>query len=278
VIPSSQGFFVKLAAAGVYTTTLSISENAKVSGNSTFLRTATSVSNALKINLTKTGSTDGYSYMGEVRFSEAGNDGKDVMLDIPNFEGSRFSFSMPVENEDMILNTMGSLTETKNIPMNTRFKGAYGTYQFAISGIDAFPAGTNVYMKDNLLGTLQNVTFNPNYTFDVTGSNASVVGRFELIVSPDAVTGTMALVNGVEMNIAPNPTSKGKVTLSVSGFVQGAAKVMITDVLGKVVMTSDLNLVDGNNLRNLDINLASGMYSVKVITATKSVTQKLIVK
>ena len=53
---------------------------------------------------------------------------------------------------------------------------------------------------------------------------------------------------------------------------------MITDVLGKVVMTSDLNLVDGNNLRNLDINLASGMYSVKVITATKSVTQKLIVK
>ena len=278
VIPSSQGFFVKLATAGAYTASLSVNENAKVSGNSTFLRTATSVPNALKINLTKTGATDGYSYMGEVRFSENGHDGKDAMLDIPNFEGNRFSFSMPVDNEEMILNTMGALTENKSVPMNTRFKGAYGTYQFAISGIDALPAGTNVYVKDNLLGTLQNVTFNPNYSFDVTGSNASVVSRFELIVSPDAVTGTMAMVNGVEMNIAPNPTTKGKVTLSVSGFVQGSAKVMITDVLGKVVMTSDLNLVDGNNLRNLDINLASGMYSVKVITATKSVTQKLIVK
>jgi hypothetical protein len=269
---------VKLATAGVYTTTLSISENAKVSGSSTFLRTATSVPNALKLNLSKVGSTDGYSYMGEVRFAENAVDGKDALLDIPNFEGSRFSFSMPVENEEMILNTMGALTETKNIPMNTRFKGAFGTYQFTVSGLDAFPAGTNVYIKDNLLGTLQNVTFNPNYTFDVTGSNASVVGRFELIVSPDAVTGTMAMVNGVEMNIAPNPTSKGKVTLSVTGYVQGSAKVMITDVLGKVVMTSDMNLADGNNQRNLDINLASGMYSVKVITATKSVTQKLIVK
>jgi hypothetical protein len=86
---------------------------------------------------------------------------------------------MPVENEEMILNTMGALTETKNIPMNTRFKGTFGTYQFTISGLDAFPAGTNVYIKDNLLGTLQNVTFNPNYSFEVTGANASVVNRFE---------------------------------------------------------------------------------------------------
>ncbi len=278
VIPSSQGFFVKLATAGAYTATLSVNENAKVSGSSTFLRTATAVPNALKLNLTKVGSVDGYSYMGEVRFTENGTDGKDAMMDIPNFEGNRFSFSMPVDNEDMILNTMGALTETKSIPMNTRFKGTFGSYQFEISGLDAFPAGTNVYIKDNLLGTLQNVTFNPNYSFDVTGANASVESRFELIVSPDAVTGTKAMFNGVEMNIAPNPTSKGKVTLSVSGFVQGAAKVLITDVLGKVVMTTDLNLVDGDNLKNLDINLASGMYSVKVITATKSVSQKLVVR
>lgn len=214
VIPSSQGFFVKLATAGAYTATLSVNENAKVSGSSTFLRTATSVPNALKVNLTKVGSADGYSYMGEVRFTENGTDGKDAMMDIPNFEGNRFSFSMPVDNEEMILNTMGALTETKSIPMNTRFKGTLGTYQFSVSGLDAFPAGTNVYIKDNLLGTLQNVTFNPNYSFDVTGANASVVSRFELVVSPDEVTGTKAMVNGVEMNVSPNPTSKGKVTLS----------------------------------------------------------------
>jgi hypothetical protein len=60
-------------------------------------------------------------------------------------------------------------------------------------------------------------------------------------------------------------------------YVQ-TGKILVSDVLGKVVMTTEMNLSAGNNLKLIDFNLASGLYSVQVVTQKHSVTEKLIIK
>lgn len=278
LIPSGQGFFVKLSTSGVYTTSLSVNETAKVSGSGTFMRNAVSTSNILKIRLEKPSMNGPYSYMGEVRFDANASDGKDSQLDIPNLAGDQFYFSMPVASEQMILNTMGQLTGTKTVPLNTQLMGSSGTYQFVVSNLESFGVEYNIYVRDNFLGTIQNVSFNPVYSFEVDGDNLAMSNRFELVFSADGVTSTELAINGISISLYPNPATGKQIKLSVNGDVKGAGQVVITDLLGKVVLSSALELSNGQNDKMLGINLASGMYTVKVKTATKTVSQKLIVR
>jgi hypothetical protein len=92
------------------------------------------------------------------------------------------------------------------------------------------------------------------------------------------VTGTNANLNGFQIGLYPNPTSENQVTLSIKGNESGKASISIVDVLGKVVSTSEMNLTSGNNQKSLPLDLASGLYTVKITTATKTVSQKLIVR
>jgi hypothetical protein len=277
LIASGQGFFVKLSTPGAYTATLSITENAKASGANSFLRTATSTANTLRMTLEKDGLVD-YNFMNIVRFADDATDGKDLQMDIPNLAGSGFNFTMPVGTEEMVINSLAPLTANKTVPMNSKFNGSYGFHRFVMSGLETFAGNVVVYLKDNWTGTMENISANPVYTFEVTPANISLINRFELLFTPDGLTSSKANLNGVTVSLYPNPATSRQVTLSVNGNVQGAAQVVITDLLGKVVMKSDMNLADGKNQKQLDINLASGVYTVKITTATKSVSQKLIVR
>lgn len=278
LIPSGQGFFVKLQTAGVYTEVLSVTEAAKSSLASTFIRSSVTESNVLKINLERPDLNGSYFYMGEIRFKDEATDGKDMQLDIPDFSAGRFNFSMPVDGEEMLINTLGQLTTTKIVPLNTRFMGSYGTYQFRVSGIETFAAGTTVYMRDNYLGTLQNVTFNPVYTFDVNGGNIGMINRFELVFSPDAITGTKLALNGMEISLYPNPVIGKQVTLSVQGKGNEMGQVVVTDLVGKVVYRSELKIGNGLTKTVIDLDFPAGIYTVQVKSDSKTVSEKLIVR
>ncbi len=277
LIASGQGFFVKLQDAGTYTATLSINESAKSSAANSFIRTATETSNALKINLEKPGMLD-YYYMGEIRFAEGATDGKDSQLDIANLSGSNFFFSMPLGNEQVIINTFAPLAGTKIVPLTTTFRGSTGMHSFVFAGLESFPASTGIFLKDNWNGRFENITLNTTYSFDVNPANAEMSNRFEIVFANDAVTSTNEALKGLGVKIYPNPTNGQQVTLQVSGDLKSAAKILVTDVLGKVVMTTDMNLSANNNRKVIDFNLASGLYSVQVITQDRSVTEKLIIK
>jgi hypothetical protein len=67
--------------------------------------------------------------------------------------------------------------------------------------------------------------------------------------------------------------------VSINGHLQGEGKIVITDLLGKVVQRSSMSLVDGTSQKKISLNsLAAGIYTVQVITSTKSVSQKLVVR
>lgn len=279
LIPSSQGFFVKLQTAGAYTATLSVTENAKSSGAATFMRSNVSDNSVFKIKLERPDLNGAYNYMGEIRFKDGATDGKDTQLDVPTFSAGRFHFTLPVDGEEMLVNTMAPLTETKVVPMNTRFMGSQGSYAFHFAGLETFDAGTNVYLRDNFLGTIQDITNQPVYSFVVNNSNISMINRFELVFSPNSVTATLAAVKGVEMTLFPNPASGNEVMLALKGALSGKGNLLIIDVLGKEVFSGALDLQDGLNQKAINIKgISAGMYTLQVSTPVANFTQKLIIK
>ena len=275
IIASGQGFFVKVQSIGA--AVLSLNENAKSNNANSFLRTSTATANVLKMKLEKVGLAD-YNFMAEVRFNENATDGKDMQLDVPNFAGNNFQFTMPVGNEEMIINSLAPITSSKVVPLKSKFNGSMGMHKFVMSGIESFDANTFIFLRDNWTGTLENISNNQEYSFEVNPSNIGLEDRFELVFTPDGVTGTTANLNGLQIGLYPNPTAENQVMLSIKGNESGKASIYIVDVLGKVVSTSELNLTSGNNSKLISLDLASGLYTVKITTATKTVSQKLIVR
>lgn len=281
VIPSSQAFFVKLNAAGTYTTTLSVTEAAKITTtNGQFVRTAVNA-DQVRIRMTKD-AVSNYRYDGMIRFNDAATFGFDMNMDLDALSGDNFEFHLVGENnEELLLNSVPVPAESKVIPVRTQYAGNTGAFRFSFLEISSLSNGVSIYLKDNFLGTLTNVNDMPEYAFDVNnadGSNAS--DRFELVLVPSSVTGTAKLVNATGFGVYPNPSSSnGKVTLAVKGTQTGTASVVVVDMVGKEVFRSTMQVEAGEvSETTVDLGLASGVYTVKVLAGPKTYTEKLVVR
>lgn len=281
VIPSSQAFFVKLNAAGTYTTTLSVTEAAKITtSNGQFVRTAVNA-DQVRIRMTKD-AVSNYRYDGMIRFNDAATFGFDMNMDLDALSGDNFDFHLVGDNsEALLLNTVPVPAESKVIPVRTNYAGNSGAFRFSFLEISSLSNGVTIYLKDNFLGTLTNVNDASEYAFDVNstdGSNTS--DRFELVIVPSSVTGTAKLVNATGFGVYPNPSSSnGKVTLAVKGSTTGTASVVVVDMVGKEVFRSTMEVAAGEvSEKTVDLGLASGVYTVKVSSGAKTYTEKLVVR
>ncbi|MFT7157168.1 MAG: hypothetical protein ACI8Q1_002185 [Parvicella sp.] len=76
--------------------------------------------------------------------------------------------------------------------------------------------------------------------------------------------------------MAPNPSSS-IVSIQFQNEVSGSTEVTILDAMGKLVASKEF--ANSNSKLDIDVsNLASGIYSVKVVTAKGATTEQLIVK
>jgi len=282
IIPSSQASFVKLSTSGTYTANLAINENAKfVSGNGSFVRTAVA-HDQVRIRLKKQSNLN-YTFDAMVRFDANSTYGFDQHLDADALSGYGFDFSLVGDNgEKLVLNTVPLPSESKVIPMSMNYRGQLGTYKLEFLETESIVNGAETYLRDNYLGTLTSVNSTSQYTFDVSANDpSSASDRFELVVSPYAVTGVSKLINSNGLGIYPNPAgTTAKVTLAVAGAKGTKASIVVVDVLGKVVYTENMEISQSTYLseKNLDFGFAAGVYTVKVITEGKTFTDKLIVR
>ncbi|MDX9799650.1 MAG: T9SS type A sorting domain-containing protein, partial [Bacteroidales bacterium] len=86
-------------------------------------------------------------------------------------------------------------------------------------------------------------------------------------------------VEGSEISIMmyPNPTSN-QTNLIVNG-VSGDAKIIISDMQGRILNTTNVKAANGVIEQTIDVsNLAKGVYYVRIQNNQLSRTQKLIVK
>lgn len=278
VIPSSQAFFVRLTSGTGGS--MSVTESAKIGTSGAFLRTSEVYPNRLRINLNKVNQGGQYFYSGIVQFKDEATDGYDMDFDFSNMGSQNYSFSFPVDNNELLFNSMGALTEQKVVPINTWFMGQTGTYSFSFEDLSSFDAGVEVFLRDKYNNTIQNITTNSTVTFEVSSGSIGMADRFELVFNPSAVTDVKGLGSGQFFGIRPNPGSgASKVVFSVSGVNDIDGVINIVDMVGKVVFTSKMDLISGKlSEKEFVLGLPAGVYTVKFNSRQSAFMEKLVIR
>lgn len=139
-----------------------------------------------------------------------------------------------------------------------------GSSEISTSYLDNLEDGYSILLYDKFEKTLSNIKTSA-YKFDVTSDSLSKGNRFELITINSGTLGTTDNTINDGISIYPN-TFTNKLTVVSSQQVQN---VQIFDILGNIV-------VNVNNTKDVYLDVASGVYFVKVSSGGKTVTQKII--
>jgi hypothetical protein len=281
-IPSSQAFWVRLDPTGAsYTRNWSITEAAKSVPQGTFVRTATDVSK-LTIQLTKPELDGLYGFQAIVRFSEEGNEGYRFNEDVTAMAGEKFSFHMPVDGHNVVLNTLPSVVGTKIVPLSVSYLGETGSYLYKFSDVQTLGTATQVYLHDKFLNVMVDLRATDSYQFAVgTDAASRDRARFELIFAAETVTSTGLAGQSSGLVVYPNPTEIGGNTkFLLSGFGGTRARIIVADASGKVVL-EDFATLSANGVVSEYVfkqEVPAGVYSVRVTGAEKAISTKFVVK
>ena len=242
-IASSQSFFVKATGA----TNLTFKESFKNTGanSGSFLRTTTEALEFLKFRVSQNNLWDESA----VLFYPGSTNGVDN-FDALNLSGSAVDVAAVMDNgTNAAINVLPEIGDQRIIPLKVQTP-TNGTASFSFEGINQFPLGVQIYLKDDEMGILQNLRTNPAYAFQ--GNSAQAFNRFSLIFIGDAVTAGANVIPQSKWSLYPNPAM-------LEVFVQSpnAANARLMNALGQQVM--QIALQAGQNRIDLR-SLPRGMY------------------
>ena len=271
-IYSGQAFFAKVTAAQSVSFLESHKTVASGANRGSFLRTG-SEANRIYMTLTGNGATDNAM----IGFRSDATLGYDNALDAYKLTGNGVNLStVPATGLSLAANFMPELTATQVIPVRTSVTGT-GTFTLSFRNIESLDAGLVVYLRDNFLGTLTDLSQRPVYTFAVTSNPATERGRFELVTGPASVTSVAAGVSS-NLSVYPNPTA-GAFYLTASGLKGSQAQVTVIAADGRMVYNSSFNVnSQGRAELPVQTQLAAGVYTVRMVSAGQTLTQKLVVE
>ncbi len=131
------------------------------------------------------------------------------------------------------------------------------------------PVGYKVYLEDRLNNTFTRLDeANTNYKVNLSPGNTE--GRFFLHTNSGALSTDSELLNSVSI-YKSNAT-----TLRIVGLSQGEARVELFNILGKQVMTSNLNTT---GVKEITLpNLATGVYIVQLETENGKLNKKIVLE
>lgn len=268
-IQSSQGFQVKVTAP--LTVTFKENQKAIASTGGSYLRSG--IANSVHMFLENGTASD----EGLLVFRSDATIGFDSQLDAYKLPGSDLNIStLPMSGLNLAVNAMPELTATQVIPVRTDVS-ATGTYTIRFTGVESLDAGLVMYLRDNYLNTLTDLAQTSTYAFTVTNNPATKAGRFEIVAGPASVTG---IAKGVKsaLTVYPNPAN-GAFTVSATGLKGATALVQVMTADGRVSFSSTPTVgVDGTVEVSVQTRLAAGVYTVRMVSAGQTVTQKLVVE
>jgi hypothetical protein len=215
-----------------------------------------------------------------IRFMPEATDGYDFVYDFESLGGNNFSLGVPVDQSLLAVASFGPITDSKIVPISINYKGNYGNFYLKFSQMETLLEDNAIFLRDNLNGTLLEVT--PGFVYNYTASSADGLtgDRFELIFNPTVVTGVNAsLAAGAGLNVFPNPNALGKATnVAIKGFDVNSANVVVYDAVGRVVFSKEVALTNGAAQLEIKSELPAGVYTVKAIGGSLTLTQKLAVR
>lgn len=112
-----------------------------------------------------------------------------------------------------------------------------------------------------------------------SGGIAYLVGNIQqepnLIVVYELINSGIENLENSTLTIYPNP-SKGNFNLDFSN-INGKVNYQVIDTKGSIIL-SESSFINGNVIKEVSLNLVSGVYFVKVVTETQTIIEKLVVE
>ncbi|MFM7176686.1 MAG: T9SS type A sorting domain-containing protein [Bacteroidota bacterium] len=119
----------------------------------------------------------------------------------------------------------------------------------------------------------------PGNTFQPTG-NPDAPAPYDVIHTPqpNPFSSVAEVATATQVSVFPNPASYNvQVTFNMANAQE--VSLQLVDVLGKTAYSSQINAVAGSNNQSISVrDLASGIYTLNIVSANGVATQKVVVK
>ncbi len=259
-IPSTQSFWVKANAASP---SMTIPNSERLHSSQAFYKGDETIQDIFTISVSGNGYDDKIS-LG--MFDEATNyfDSEYDAYKLFGIEVAPQLYSYGNDTK-FAVNLFAEITENKIIPLGLK-TGAAMEYTFEVEGLDNFDPSIGVYLEDKLSEDMINLRENPVYTFYT--EEGLDEDRFVLHFNADFLD---AEEYSTENNINIYSSDKD---VYVNYQMDTPARVIIYDILGKEIMSENLNI---NQLNKLTVNTGRGYYIVKVISGESIKTGKVFI-
>jgi len=259
-IPSGQGFGIKANAAG----TVTFDNSMRLTGNNTGYRNSETIE---RLYLSIANNTYGLKSGTLVAFTEGATDGYDR-----NYDAKRLATSISIYslNSDRELGIQGrsAFNEEHIIPLGFSTQvDENQEYTISISSLEGeLISNATVYLKDNLLNTLTNLS-ETDYTF--IANQGHQTERF-VIVFVEEILGTNDL-SAESISLYPNPTEN---ILNIVSPQAEITSIELFDVRGRLI---DSAIIDYQRSYQIDMTaLESAMYFVTINTEIGSTTKRVV--
>jgi hypothetical protein len=264
VLNPGQGFFVKTAAGA---TSPSVTfNNAMRRGNvhnSQFFRTAEADRvSRMWVNLT---GENAFSQMAIV-YSSTATLGLDFGRDGLQLGDGAVSIYTTVDNSKLTIQARPEFTNTDVVPVGFKAANA-GQFTLSLHNKDGvFAQDQIVYIKDNLLGTITNIT-DGEYTF--TAEAGTFNERFEIVYTTTAL-GTQS----PELNAASVVVFKQGSAINITSGAAQINSVTVFDVRGRMLYNQSNVNASAATITNLQA--AQEVLIVEVVTDRGTISKKIV--
>ncbi|HEY6915971.1 MAG TPA: T9SS type A sorting domain-containing protein, partial [Paludibacter sp.] len=269
VIPPMQAFWVRVNAGGG---TLTLNNSMRSHG---------SVSNPLKVR----SATNLQQKILRLQVSNGTNNDEAVVYFNPEASDSFDTFDSPKMTngnnaipeiytlagiEEVAINGLGTLNFNKELPLGFSTKET-NYFTIKASQICNFAPEERVLLKDNFLNKEQDLTDEASYTFTSDPTNST--NRFSLIFRTQSTVTDMDK-NIEEQDIDIYKNTNNQIVVRCIATITNKTSVYVYNSLGELLVSKQLT--DNETVIQTPNN--SGVYMIKVVTAKKNTTKKVVLK
>ncbi|MDD3319851.1 MAG: T9SS type A sorting domain-containing protein [Paludibacter sp.] len=275
-IPPMQAFWVRVAA-GQTDATLNFTNNLR-SHSKTAIETGTVATTPLKVSSVN----KDIQKLLRLRVSNGTTNDEAIVVFNPNASNeldiydskkrSNNNAAIPeiytyLDSTKLTINGLKSIESVNEIPLGFT-TGQSGSFSIKASKVTNFDVGTQIILKDKLLGIEQDITNGTDYVY--TSEVVSTNSRFSLIFKTASSTTALNNTEGDQV-ILIYKNANNQISVKCIGDIEDAF-LSIYNALGQKLMTKDIT----STTTVISSIFTSGVYVVNVNNAGKSVTRKLI--
>jgi hypothetical protein len=276
LIASSQGFWVRVSA-GQTSGSLTFRNAQRVTSYASqqaFQRTTSDPRPALRLELAGAGLADGWVTYASTG-ATAGFDAQYDAAKLANATGLNLSSATATDN--LAIDGQAAFTAATVLPLTVGVPAA-GTYTLTAAALNNLPSGLTAYLRDGATGQTIALAVGSTYSFSVSATQAQalLLGRFTLQFSSATPLATAPAALAAQVLLYPNP-AHGSFVVVLPGLTgTSTVQAELFNALGQVVRQKQYALsASGTTLTVPTTGLAAGMYTLRLVAGTTTITKRV---